>query len=146
MKIKRRRNCRRSQTTMSVMSGRTFHIAGIILLLLTAVVMNLVAEARCKQVKDSIGEKEKLLARLEQDRNRADAAWQEMTNSSNLERALIRHGLNMRYPKDEQVVRMDASGVPRYGQRSVELARSRLSSPGAVASNSRSRTKVRTRR
>lgn len=145
MKIKRRKNCRRSQT-MNVMTGRTFHIAGIILALLIAVVMNLVAESRCSQTSDLIGEKKKLLARLEQDRDREDAAWQQMTTSSNLERALIRHGLNMRYPKDEQVIRMDASGTPRYGQRSVELARSRLSATGAVASNARTRQRTRPRR
>lgn len=145
MKIKKRRNCRKSQT-MNVMTGRTFHVAGIILTLLFAVVMNLVAESRCKQVNDSIREKEKLLARLEQDRDREDAAWQQMTTASNLERALIRHGLNMRYPKDEQVIRMDASGTPRYGQRSVELARNRLSAPDTVASNTRTRARTRARR
>lgn len=143
MKIKKRRNCRKSQT-MNVMTGRTFHVAGIILTLLVAVVMNLVAESRCKQVQDSIGEKEKLLARLEQDRQRESAAWEQMTTASCLERALVRHGLNMRYPKSEQVIRMDASGTPRYGQRSVELAKNRITATATVASNTR-RTTVRTR-
>lgn len=140
----RRRNCRKSQT-MNVMTGRTFHVAGIIVTLVVAVVLNLVADARCSQVRDSIGRKEKMLARLEQDRDREDAAWQQMTTASNLERALIRHGLNMRYPKDEQVIRMDASGSPRPGQRSVELARCRLAGSGPVASNARSRSRSRSR-
>lgn len=138
MKIKKRRNCRKSQT-MNVMTGRTFHVASVIVALMIAVVMNLVAESRCTQVRDSIGEKQKLLARLEQDRQRESAAWEQMTTASNLERALIRHGLNMRYPKSEQVIRMDASGTPRYGQRSVELAKSRLASSGTVAANLRPR-------
>lgn len=128
---------------MNVMTGRTFHVAGIILALLLVVVMNLVAESRCKLVRDSIGEKEKLLASLEKDRDREDANWQQMKSISNLERALVRHGLNMRMPKDEQVIRMDASGTPRYGQRSVELAKSRLASSGTVASNTRRRTRPR---
>lgn len=148
MKIKKRRNCRKSQT-MNVMTGRTFHVAGIILTLLVAVVMNLVAESRCTQVRDSIGEKEKLLARLEQDRQRESAAWEQMTTASSLERALVRHGLNMRFPKSEQVIRMDASGTPRYGQRSVELAKSRLSAATTVVLNSRGasvRTRPRSRR
>lgn len=148
MKIKKRRNCRKSQT-MNVMTGRTFHVAGIILTLLVAVVMNLVAESRCTQVRDSIGEKEKLLARLEQDRQRESAAWEQMTTASSLERALVRHGLNMRFPKSEQVIRMDASGTPRYGQRSVELAKNRLSAATTVVLNSRGasvRTRPRSRR
>lgn len=136
MKIKKRRNCRKSQT-MNVMTGRTFNVALIILSLMVAVVMNLVAESRCTQVRDSIGEKEKLLTRLEQDRQRESAAWEQMTTASSLERALVRHGLNMRYPKSEQVIRMDASGTPRYGQRSVELAKNRLSGSATVASNVR---------
>lgn len=134
---------------MNVMTGRTFHVAGIILTLLVAVVMNLVAESRCTQVRDSIGEKEKLLARLEQDRQRESAAWEQMTTASSLERALVRHGLNMRFPKSEQVIRMDASGTPRYGQRSVELAKNRLSASATVVSNSRGasvRTRPRSRR
>ena len=75
---------------MNVMTGRTFHVAGIILALLLVVVMNLVAESRCKLVRDSIGEKEKLLASLEKDRDREDANWQQMKSISNLERALVR--------------------------------------------------------
>lgn len=142
MKIKKRRNCRKSQTR-NVMTGRSFHVAGIILALMVAIVMNLVAESRSSQVWDSICEKEKLLDRLEQDRQRESAAWEQMTTASGLERALVRHGLNMRYPKSEQVVRMDASGTPRYGQRSVELAKRRLSSSGTVASASRTNTRLR---
>ena len=145
MKIKKRRNCRKSQTR-NVMTGRSFHVAGIILSLVVAVVMTLVADARCSQVNDSIREKEKLLVRLEQDRDREDAAWQQMTTASNLERALVRHGLNMRFPKDEQVIRMDASGSPRYGQRSVALAKSRLSGTGAVAANTGTGRRTRSRR
>lgn len=143
MKIKKRRNCRKSQK-MNVMTGRTFHVAGIIVTLMVAVVMNLVAESRCKQVQDSIGEKEKLLVRLEQDRQRESAAWEQMTTATSLEHALVRHGLNMRYPKSEQVIRMDASGSPRYGQRSVELAKNRLSASATIVSNSR-RANVRSR-
>lgn len=138
MKIKKRRNCRKSQT-MNVMTGRTVHVAGIMLVLMVMVVMNMVADSRCKQVSDSIGEKEKLLVRLEGDRQRESAAWEQMTTARNLENALVRHGLNMRYPMDEQVIRMDASGTPRYGQRSVELAKKRLSNSGMMASNARRR-------
>ncbi len=136
MKIKKRRNCRKSQT-MSVMTGKSLHVAGIIAALVVMVVVNLVAEARCSQTVKSIREKEKQLARLEQDRRREAWAWDRMTTPENLERALVSHGLNMRIPKPEQVIRMDASGTPRYGQQSVRLAQSRRKSSGTVASNSR---------
>ena len=142
MRMKKRRNCRKSQT-LNVMTGKSFRIVGIIVALVLVVVVNLVADARCNQTMRSIGEKEKLLARLEQDRQRESAAWEQMTTAGNLDRALLRHGLDMRYPKSEQVIRMDASGTPRYGQRSVALAKARLGSTVPVASNSRPR---RTRR
>lgn len=139
MRIRKRRNCRKSQT-MNVMTGKSIHVVGIIAALVTMVVVNLVADARCRQTKDSIGEKERQLARLEQDRVRESAAWEAMLTTENLDRALTRHGLKMlRYPKPEQVIRMDASGTPRYGQQSVKLAIQRKAAAGAVVNNSRTR-------
>lgn len=138
MKNRKNRNRRKSQT-MNVLTGKTFHVAGIIAALVTMVVVNLVADTRCTQTIKSIGEKEKQLARLEQDRLRESTAWDAMTTAENLDRALVRHGLNMRYPKPEQVVRMDASGTPRYGQTSVKLALQRKAAAGTVVQNTRAR-------
>ena len=143
MRMKKRRNRRRSESTMNVLTSRSFRAAGIIVALVVMSVINFVADQRCNQTIRAIREKEKLLSRLEQDRQRESAAWERMTAAENLERALIRHGLNMRYPKSEQVVRMDASGTPCYGQRSVALAKSRSAVSAPVASNTR---KIRSRR
>lgn len=136
--MRRHRNCRKSQS-LHVMTGRFVHVGGIIAALVTMVVINLVAEARCSQTTRSIREKEKLLVKLEQDRQRESDAWDQMTTAANLDRALINHGLDMRYPKSEQVIRMDASGTPRYGQESVKLAMNRLGISVPVASNTRAR-------
>ena len=139
MKLRKRKNCRKSQT-VNVMTGRSLHIAGIIAALVAMTVINLVADARCKQTQKAIGEKQRELVRLEQDRRRESAAWDQMTTAENLSRALVRHGLNMRIAKPEQVVRMNSDGRPRYGQPSVELAKAR-NAAGSVASNVRVRTR-----
>lgn len=139
---KHRRNCRKSQTS-NVVTGKTLHIGAIVLTLMVAVVVNLVADSQCTQIWDSICEKEKQLVQLERDLQRQDAAWAQMQSPYNLDNALRHHHLFMVQRKDEQVIRMDASGVPRSAQRSVELAKKRLSSPETVASASRPRNRPR---
>jgi len=136
--MRNRRNRRKSQT-MSVMTGKFVHVGGIIAALVTMVVINLVAEARNSQTIRSIGEKEKLLVRLDKDLQRESIAWDQMTTAERLDEALIRHGLDMRYPKSEQIVRMSASGELVRGQESVRLAQCRRSSSGTVASTTRRR-------
>ena len=71
----------------------------------------------------SIGEKERTLAKLEDERMRESARWDAMKTADNIDRALLRFGLSMRYAKAEQIVRMDAAGRPKPGQLAVARAR-----------------------
>lgn len=133
-----RRN-RRKSDKFKVLTGRTMNLASIFALLVAMIVVNQVAQAKCSQTQKSIGEKEKLLARLESERVMESSRWERMLTSDNLERALLKHGLDMKCPRDEMIIRMDASGTPRLGQRSVELAMNRRDGTAVAANRNRRR-------
>jgi len=119
-----RKNRKRS-VKMSVWATNTMHFAAVIVMLFVMVIINLLASSSCDQLMKSIGEKERALDRLEEERVRESARWEEMKTPEKLESALLRHGLAMRYPKPDQVVRMKANGRPYPGQLSVAKARQR---------------------
>lgn len=117
-----RRNRKRSKN-MSVMATRSMHIGAVMVMFFVMVILNLLASSSCNQLMKSIGEKEKLLAKLEDDRTRESARWDAMKTSDNIDRALLKFGLSMKYAKPEQIVRMDSAGRPRPGQLSVARAK-----------------------
>jgi hypothetical protein len=121
-----KKNRKRSQK-MSVMASQSMYFGGVLVMLVVMVILNLLATSSCNQQLKAIGEKEKLLARLEKDRSRECARWDAMKGPEDLDLALRRFGLAMRYPKAEQIVMMDARGRPRPGQLSVARAKSRQS-------------------
>lgn len=116
---------RKISKKMSVVTGRTVQISAIGLMLFVMVILNFLATSSCDQLEDANGCLGKQLERLEDERSRESARWDEMKTSEKLEVALLRHGLAMRYPKSEQVVRMKADGRPYAGQISVARANSR---------------------
>ena len=67
-----------------------------------------------------------------------------------LDRALVKWGLSMHYPKENQIVRFDSFGNLEPGQTSVALARARsqnsfsasVSAPGEVYSARRARAQA----
>ena len=121
-----RKNRKRSKE-MSVIASRSMHIGAIIMMLFVVGIVNLLASSSCDQLMKSIGEKEKALARLENDCRRASADWDRMKTSENLDRMLCKHGLAMNYPRPDQVIRMDAKGRPLPGQLSIARAKERMS-------------------
>ena len=132
-----KKNRRRSKR-MSVMASRSMHIGAVLVMFFVMVILNLLASSSCTQIMKSIGEKERTLAKLEDERMRESARWDAMTTADNIEAALLRQGLSMRYAKEEQVVRMDAAGRPKPGQLSVARAR-RNSAAFRTASTSKRR-------
>lgn len=110
---------------MSVIAGRSMQIAAVMLILFVMVIVNQLASSSCDQLEKAIREKERQLAKLEDERSRESARWEELKTPEKLEAALLRHGLSMRYPKADQVVRMKADGRPYPGQVSVARARQR---------------------
>ena len=119
------RKNRKMPKKMSVMAGRSVQIGALIITCFAMVILNMLASSSCKQLENTIGEKKRQLESLEDSHKREKANWEKMLTPANLEQALLRHGLAMKFPKTEQVVRMDAAGRPYPGQRSVARATQR---------------------
>ena len=101
-----RRN-RKMPKKMSVMAGRSVQIGAVMVMAFAMVILNMLASSSCKQLSKTISEKERQLAKLENDQKREQERWDEMKTSERLEAALLKHGLAMRYSKPEtQVGRM----------------------------------------
>ena len=132
-----KKNRRRSKK-MSVMASRSMHIGAVMVMFFVMVILNLLASSSCTQIMKSIGEKERTLAKLEDERMRESARWDAMKTADNIDRALLKFGLSMRYAKAEQIVRMDSAGRPKPGQLAVARAR-RSSSALRTASTSKGR-------
>ena len=116
---------RKHTKTMSVMAVRTLNVGAVLVMFAAMVIINLIADSTCEQMVKSIREKEAVLDRLEEERLRASARWEEQKTPEKLDRALLRHGLNMKYPRADQVVRMNKDGVPYRGQLSMAVAKRR---------------------
>ena len=121
-----KKNRRRSKK-MSVMASRSMHVGAVMVMFFVMVILNLLASSSCNQIMKSIGEKERTLAKLEDERMRESARWDAMKTADNIDRALLKFGLSMRYAKAEQIVRMDSTGRPKPGQLAVARARKNAS-------------------
>lgn len=119
-----RRN-RKMPKKMSVMAGRSVQIGAVMVMAFAMVILYMLASSSCKQLEKTIREKERQLAKLEDEQKRESKRWTEMKMPENLEVALLRHGLAMKLPKTEQIVRMRADGRPYAGQLSVAKASQR---------------------
>ena len=126
-----RRN-RKMPKKMSVMAGRSVPIGAVMVMAFAMVILNMLASSSCKQLEKTIREKERQLAKLEDEQRRESMRWEEMKTPRHLESALLGHGLAMKLPKTEQVVRMRADGRPYAGQLSVAKASQRNKEAVAV--------------
>ena len=131
-----RKNSKKSKS-LSVLTLHTVNAAGVILTLFVMVIVNLLASSSGSRMVGSIREKERELARLEEERMRESARWEEMMSPEKLEIALVRNGLSMKYPRPDQVIRMRADGRPYPGQLSVNMAAKRRSASAPVAMSSK---------
>ncbi len=119
------RNNRKVSKKMSRISMHTMHIGAVMLMLFVMVILNLLASSSCDQLMKRIDEKERNLRLKEAELDRTTARWDAMKSTDNLDRALVKWGLAMRIPSENQIIRMDAGGRPEPGQTSVALARQR---------------------
>jgi len=118
---------------MSVVARRTMFGASFIGMVTVVTILNLLASSNCTHLKKEIGDKEKLLEKLEKDRERESARWEEMKSSRSLERSLRDFGMSMHYAKPSQIVRLDRNGRPRPGQISVARMDGRKASARTAA-------------
>lgn len=72
--------------------------------------------SRCSSITRDIGKKERELQRLEAELTREKTRWDEMKVPERLNMALARFGLEMNPPREDQLVRMNATGTPAPGQ------------------------------
>lgn len=119
------RKNRKMPKKMSVMTRTTVCFGAVVVMLFVMVILNLLASSSCQQLMKSIGEKERVLAKCEEARQRESARWEELKAPEKIETALLRHGLAMRYARADQVVRMKADGTPFPGSPAVAKANQR---------------------
>ena len=122
---------------MSVIAEHTMHVGAVLLSVFAMAIVNLLARSSCSQLQEAIGAKEKGLERLENERQRESARWEEMKTPERLEGALRRMGLAMRYPHADQVIYMAADGRPRPAQLAVAKAQQRLAERAAATAQVR---------
>jgi len=129
-----RRN-RKMPKKYSVVAGRTMQLAAVLVMAFAMAILNRLASSSCKQLTATIREKERQLARLEDEKSRESARWEAMKTSDKLEAALLRNGLKMDYADPvTQVVRLRKDGRPYEGQKSVARAAQRNRTMAASAS------------
>lgn len=133
-----RKNRRRSQK-MSVVTGYTFRLGVVFMMLFIMVVVNLIAENACTGLSRKIGDQELVLNRLDDDLRRETARWNAMKSDRHLNQALLKHGLKMVCPRPEQIVRMKPDLTPYESQLSIAHARQESSSGSIAASRARKR-------
>ena len=126
---------------MSVLATNSMRFGAIIVFFGVMAVLSVMSSSRCAQLMKEKGEMERELRRLEDARTRESANWEEMTTPDRLERALWKHGLAMKTPRADQIVRMTSDGRPRAGQ----LSLSKMKLRGGVATAGISRPPVRGR-
>ena len=124
---------RKTSKKMTVAANSTMVLGSVLVSLFVMVVINMLANSTCSQLRKSIGAKENQLERLNDDCSRENASWAQMTETRRLERALQQHGLAMRPAKPAQNVRMSADGQFEPAQLSVAKLAQRANGSSAAA-------------
>ena len=86
---------------------------GVASLIVSALIMRMyfnVLVSRCGLSNNDIGKAERRLKALESECVREAARWDEMRTRERLNAKLTRFGLEMRYPRQDQIVQMNADG------------------------------------
>ena len=121
---------RRRNRKVNKHSRFTVNTAGVVALLVTGFAMVMcycVLGMRCTSIAQELQESETTYKQLTKESERVAARWTELMAVDRLEEKLTRFGLDMNIPRQDQVVRMNAAGVPVKGQLAVARARARLS-------------------
>lgn len=104
----------------------TVGTGSIVSLILTGFTVLLVywwLDQRCTTIGRQIGKAERELKACESELGRENTKWVEMTTPEKLVERLVRSGIEMRIQRQDQIIRMDASGRPLPG---LAVARANL--------------------
>lgn len=110
-------------------------VVGLIVVVVTILLGYWGLDSKCSALGEDIKQREKELRSLDDEYLREEARWNANKTPEKLEAALIAHGLNMVYPKADQLVRMDQRGKPVEGQLSIAKFNRNPSPVGNVAKN-----------
>lgn len=116
---------KKTSKRMSALATNTLRTAAALGALFAVAILDMLASSSCNQLVKRADAAEKKLQRRVADLESAQARWDAVRSSGNLDRALVKWGLDMRLPAATQIVRMDAKGAPLPGQMSVALVRQR---------------------
>ena len=120
---------RRRNKKVNRHSRFTVNTAGVVALLMTGFAMVMcycVLGMRCTSIAQELQQVEKEYKQLTKESERVAARWTELMAVDRLDEKLARFGLEMIIQRQDQVVRLDASGRPLGGQIAVARARERL--------------------
>lgn len=115
---------------------------GIASLIVSGFIMMMIffaVNSRCAAITREIGQKEKELKRLEAELTREKTKWDGMKTPERLKRALIKFGLEMDLPREDQIVRMGRGGVPVPGQIALARLRGAPATPKPVVAHAQPR-------
>lgn len=131
------RQNRKVSRKRSVIGMHVMHLGGVLLIAVGLLILNMLAESTCGQLRESIGRKDRLLQARQAELDRAKARWEATKSTDNLDRALGRRGLMMNFAKANQIIKIDGNtGKFVPGQRSVALAHQRRDRLAAAMSTS----------
>lgn len=118
------RKNRKMSKRMSVVATNTMRFGAVILSFFVMVILYILSSQSCAQLQNQKGAKEREIAKLDDSLLRESTRWEEMKTPEKIEMSLLRHGLAMKMPRAEQIVRME-NGAPRPGQISLAKAKAR---------------------
>ena len=108
---------------------------GIVVLIVSGFIMFMAywsLDSRCTSIQREIGKAERRYEALESECTQEQAHWDTMKTPEKLSEKLMRFGLEMKYARQDQIVRMNADGRPVSGQISVARARQRAKTTAVV--------------
>jgi len=116
----------RKRTKHSVFRLGSVGVVSLIVSIFLMLMLYWSVDSRCSSIAREIGQAEKRLAALDSEFVRVTAKWDEQKIPDRLSERLTRFGLEMKYARQDQVVRMSADGRPLPGQIAVARARQRV--------------------
>ena len=117
----------------SIFRTWSMSFAGLMVTLFVMLMVYWTMDSNCTSIHRKIGELEKQYEKYEKECGREASRWSGMVTRDRLDETLSRFGIQMGYPRPDQVVKMSSDGTPAPKQLSVARLRARNQSNESVA-------------
>lgn len=124
----------------SIFRTGSMSFAGLVVTVFAMLMVYWSLASTCTSISREIGDLEKQYKKLVNERDREAARWSGMKTRDRLDETLSRFGIQMGYPRPDQVVKMSTDGNPVPKQLSVARLKARNQSNESVAMLSASMT------